>query len=53
MTYSHRGSPETLEMYCAIYEKVCKEPLGEITFERNGGKSGGGGQGLCRTRGLY
>ncbi len=26
-------------MYCKIIEKVWKEPLGEIQFEKNGGKT--------------
>jgi hypothetical protein len=24
-------------MYCKILEEVCREPLGEIQFEKNGG----------------
>jgi hypothetical protein len=26
-------------MYCQIIEEVCREPLGEIQFEKNGGKT--------------
>jgi hypothetical protein len=26
-------------MYCKITEEVCREPLGEILFEKNGGKT--------------
>jgi hypothetical protein len=39
-------------MYCKIIEEVCREPLGEIQFEKNGGKNKmEGGQGLYRTLG--
>jgi hypothetical protein len=38
-------------MYCKIIEEVCREPLGEIQFEKNGGKTNEGGQGLYRTLG--
>jgi hypothetical protein len=34
-----QGSPNTLSMYCKIIEEVCREPLGEILFEKNGGKT--------------
>jgi hypothetical protein len=26
-------------MYCKIIEEVCREPLGEIQFEKNGGEN--------------
>jgi hypothetical protein len=26
-------------MYCKIIEEVCREPLGEVQFEKNGGKT--------------
>ncbi len=39
-------------MYCKIIEEVCREPLGEIQFEKNGAKTKiEGGQGLYRTLG--
>ncbi len=39
MIIFYQGSPKTLSMYCKITEEVCKEPLGEILFEKNGGKT--------------
>jgi hypothetical protein len=38
-------------MYCKIIEEVCREPLGEIQFEKHGTKKIEGGQGLYRTLG--
>jgi hypothetical protein len=29
-------------MYCKIFERVCRESLGEIQFEKNDGKKGEG-----------
>jgi hypothetical protein len=34
MSIFDQGSPKTLEMYCKIIEKVCREPLGKIQFEK-------------------
>jgi hypothetical protein len=38
-------------MYCKIIEEVCREPLGEIQFEKNGGKTNGRGASLYGTLG--
>jgi hypothetical protein len=39
-------------MYCKIIEEVCREPLGEIQFEKKWRKNKmEGGQGLYRTLG--
>jgi hypothetical protein len=40
-------------MYCKIIEKVCREPLGEIQFEKMMGKQNGRGARplYCRTLG--
>jgi hypothetical protein len=39
MIIFYQGSPKTLSMYCKIIEEVCREPLGEILVEKNGGKT--------------
>ncbi len=38
-------------MYCKFFERACIEPMGEIQFEKNYMKKGGGEQGLPRTLG--
>jgi hypothetical protein len=34
-------------MYCEIFDEVCRQPVGGITFEKNGGKIRGGGGKVC------
>ncbi len=47
MSIFYQGSPKTLEMYCKIIEEVCREPLGEIQFEKKWRENKmEGGQGL-------
>jgi hypothetical protein len=39
-------------LYCKIIEEACREPLGEILFEKKmAGKQNGRGQSLYRTLG--
>ncbi len=48
----YQGPPKTLPMYCKIIEEVCREPLGEILFEKKWRENKmEGGQGLYRLLG--